>query len=354
MKSYFYIRKRDGYLLCRFTDKLGKTKVVSTQLKPKKWNQKLQHDGDPEVNTTLKKWKEKTESCSSLDSLDDLLKSKFTTMSFFELVDLYNLTKDIRYSTQKKLESLKRVIPNDIDIGSIDKMYLYQLYKTFRKTMNEQSSYFRMSQIKAILNLAVDNDFISKNPMNGFKKKKPTKEIIYLTQEEIERIKYKELIGRLAKVRDVFIFQCYTAMEYSRLNTFEVKKHIDGQLWIFSTRQKTDKVANLPMLPEAKQIWDRYNQKLPIVSNQKMNGYLKEIQTICEIDKKLHTHLARHTFATTVCLRRGISAESTSMMMGISLQRLFASYGKIVDSRVSKEMSVFFDSQNPKSIKTVI
>ena len=74
-----------------------------------------------------------------------------------------------------------------------------------------------------------------------------------------------------------------------------------------------------------------------------MNAYLKEIQDICGIDKELHTHLARHTFATTICLLNGVSAESTSKMMGISVRELLKTYGKIVDQKVSKETDQFFE-----------
>ena len=99
----------------------------------------------------------------------------------------------------------------------------------------------------------------------------------------------------------------------------QVHPAVDGGKWIFKKRQKTDSVSRIPLLPVALQIIDRYkdNDKcqvteklLPVASNQRHNGYLKEIAAICGISKNLTSNVARHTFATTVTLSNGVPIQS--------------------------------------------
>ena len=100
---------------------------------------------------------------------------------------------------------------------------------------------------------------------------------------------------------------------------------IDGEKWIYTHRQKTESASKIPILPVTQMIIDKYanhpqaiNQEklLPILSNQKMNAYLKEIAAVCGINKELTFHIARHTFATTVTLTNGVPIESVSKMLG--------------------------------------
>ena len=108
---------------------------------------------------------------------------------------------------------------------------------------------------------------------------------------------------RLEQVRDVFIFTCFTGLAYIDVKNLR-KKHIrtsfDGNLWIMSKRQKTDVAFNVPILDVAREIIEKYKDTLPndavlpVLSNQKMNAYLKEIGDICGINKNLTYHVARH------------------------------------------------------------
>ncbi|MBP2284838.1 integrase [Flavobacterium sp. CG_23.5] len=100
---------------------------------------------------------------------------------------------------------------------------------------------------------------------------------------------------------------------------------IDGEKWIFTHRQKTETASKIPILPITQMIIDKYedhtesnsqNRLLPILSNQKMNAYLKEIAGVCEIEKELTFHIARHTFETTITLTNGVPIESVSKMLG--------------------------------------
>jgi len=123
-----------------------------------------------------------------------------------------------------------------------------------------------------------------------------------------------------------------------------IRTSFDGKLWIMTKRQKTNVQSNILLLDVPKMILDKYkgkspdNKLLPILSNQKMNAYLKEIGDICEIDKELTFHIARHTFATTVTLAKGVPIETVSKMLGHTNIRTTQIYARITDSKISNDM----------------
>ena len=174
-----------------------------------------------------------------------------------------------------------------------------------------------------------------------------------MDQEEIQRLTEKEFsINRLNLVKDIFVFSCFTGLAYAdvkALNKDNIVIGIDGDRWIKTTRKKTKTKSNIPLLSSAKKILKKYeehsdvlnsNKLLPILSNQKMNAYLKEIADLCEINKNLTFHLARHTFATTVTLTNGVPIESVSKMLGHKSLKTTQHYAKIIDRKVSEDMAV--------------
>jgi len=112
-----------------------------------------------------------------------------------------------------------------------------------------------------------------------------------------------------------------------QLRPDQITKGDDGNLWIFIKRQKTETTCHIPLLDEAKIILDRYKNHricrwrkvaLPVLTNQRMNGYLKEIADLCTITKVLTYHLVRHTFATTITLSNGVPIETVSQCLDIT------------------------------------
>lgn len=172
----------------------------------------------------------------------------------------------------------------------------------------------------------------------------------YLSEEEVLSIATKEIsIPRLDQVRDVFIFACYTGLAYAdiaQLRADNIKKMFDGKLWIVTHRQKTKTNVNVPLLPTAEKILRKYEGKyldgilLPVLSNQKTNAYLKEIADICGIEKNLTFHLARHTFATTMTLGRGVPIESVSKMLGHTNIQTTQIYARITADKIGKDMDI--------------
>lgn len=199
----------------------------------------------------------------------------------------------------------------------------------------------------------MSNGWLSKDPFLSYKAKLKVVERPYLTKEEIQAIYEKEFASeRLNQVRDIFLFSCYTGLAYvdvKKLSKSHVNIGIDGDRWIFTHRQKTDTSTRVPLLPLAQELILKYeghpecvnsNVLFPVLSNQKMNSYLKEIVNVCGINKELTFHIARHTFATTVTLSNGVPIESVSKMLGHTNIKTTQHYAKILDKKVSDDMSI--------------
>ena len=174
--------------------------------------------------------------------------------------------------------------------------------------------------------IAKNNGWIYADPFANYKYHLEKSDRAFLTQQELESIMNKPFsISRLDHVRDVFLFSCFTGLAYIdvfNLRETNIREAFDGNLWIIGKRAKTNVSYNVPLLDVPKMILKKYKgtlpngELLPIISNQKVNAYLKEIADFCGIDKLLTFHVARHTFATTVTLSKGVSIESVSKMLG--------------------------------------
>ena len=174
----------------------------------------------------------------------------------------------------------------------------------------------------------------------------------FLTDEEVLQIVNKELnVSRLELVRDVFIFSCFTGLAYIDVANLTPENIVmlGGKEWIMTKRQKTSVETNVLLLDIPKRIVSKYSHQtyrdgklFPILSNQKMNSYLKEIADICGIKKNLTFHLARHTFAT-LCLSKGVPMESVSKMLGHTNIRTTQIYARITNKKIEHDMEQFAD-----------
>lgn len=242
----------------------------------------------------------------------------------------------------------------DIDIKELNYEFItnYEFWLKSVRKCDHNTSMKYLSNFKKIVHICIKNGWLSRDPFLGFKLAKREIERPFLVEEEINRIIDKEfLMPRLRQVRDIFIFCCYTGLAYAdveKLTREEVTIGIDGERWIWTSRQKTDSATRVPLLPPALEILDRYKDDpqcvnkrrlLPVLSNQKMNNYLKEIADACEITKKMTFHTARHTFATTVTLTNGVPIETVSKMLGHRNLKTTQHYAKILDKKVSEDMS---------------
>lgn len=242
----------------------------------------------------------------------------------------------------------------DYDVEKIGTAYLYNLenYMKFEaeyngvKGIKNNSIVKYFKNLKTICNHAIRYELIQKNPINKYSGKIKTVEAVFLTSEELESIESHEFkIKRLERVKDIFLFCCYSGyapVDVMKLSRANLIKDNNGQLWIKTNRQKTGTRANVPLLPQALKIASKYlltqDFLLPKISNQKMNAYLKEIADIVGLEKKLTWYVARHTFATTVTLGNGIKIENVSAMLGHTTIRQTQHYAKVLDTSVMEDM----------------
>lgn len=203
-----------------------------------------------------------------------------------------------------------------------------------------------MKMYKTVCNYAIKMDMIIKNPFNIYDGRLSVKDAIFLTQQELNTIESKIFsTPRLEKVKDIFLFSCYTGyapVDALELTERNLSEDSNGNLWIMTSRAKTAIRANVPVLPTVDKIISKYkNQQkglIPKISNQKMNAYLKEIADVCGIDKHLTWYVARHTFATTVTLGNGVRLENVSAMMGHTNTKQTQHYAKVLDVNIMEDM----------------
>lgn len=244
---------------------------------------------------------------------------------------------------------------SDIDITKIDHAFITDYEFWLRRVRNcaNNTAVKYLKNFNKIIKLCLANDWLDKNPFANYKSKVKEVERVYLTEAEIQSIIEKEFkTERLSLVRDIFLFSCFTGLAYidvKNLTKSHISYGIDGEKWIFTHRQKTESASKIPILPVTQMIIDKYqnhpqcineDKLLPILSNQKMNAYLKEIAGVCEIEKELTFHIARHTFATTVTLTNGVPIESVSKMLGHKNLRTTQHYAKVLDRKVSDDMKI--------------
>jgi site-specific recombinase XerD len=244
---------------------------------------------------------------------------------------------------------------SDMDLKDLRLRFVteFEHFLLTTQMINTNTAHKYIKHLKKVINMAVGLDWMMKNPFQQFKCIYVSPDRQVLNQDELDKLIEKEIdIERLAIVRDVFLFCCYTGFAYADVSQFDydaVIKGLDGEYWISKNRQKTGIKESVPLLPIALEIIERYrenehcktfNKLLPVNSNQKYNAYLKEIADICGINKHLTSHIARHTFATTVTLANGVPIETVSSMLGHTNIKTTQIYAKVVEQKVSDDMKM--------------
>ncbi len=269
---------------------------------------------------------------------------------------------DVQLGTYKKFETVLGKIERFIEkFYNREDLYLDELnfkfitdFEYFMKTEDSVKHYTALRYIrclKKIIILALNNEWITRNPFVNYKCQYTRVNREVLTEEELTALWKKDIgIPRLDEVKDIFLFCCYTGyafIDVEKLSRKDLARGIDGDYWIFTERKKTGVTSNVPMLPKALEIIEKYadhkgcindDKLLPVKSNQKMNAYLKEVATLCGISKNLTMHMARHTFATTVTLSNGVPIETVSKMLGHTKLATTQIYAQVLDNKVSADM----------------
>ena len=301
---------------------------------------------------------------------DKVLGTDHLLPTLVSLIEYHNEQQEIKlapgtmknyYTTQRYIEKFLRekYYRNDIILSQLTykfildfERYLFNYVpKDHQKPLNNNGIMKHIERLRKMINMAVKLDWLSKDPFASFKKHFDKVERESLNNKELISLANKEFtIERLRHVRDMFLYSCYTGLSYielAELTPNNIITGIDGGLWISTSRAKTDTGVRVPLLPQAIELMEKYRDDpralnngtvFPVISNQRMNGYLKEVADICGITKTLTFHIARHTFATTVTLSNGVPIESVSKMLGHTSIRTTQIYAKVVESKLSEDM----------------
>ncbi len=290
--------------------------------------------------------------------------------TLMELVKYHNTTMDsvLKYGTMKNYYSTERYLYKFLrDKFKSPDIYLKQLNYRFiadfeqylrnyqpkkaRRTCSNNGAMKHLERLMKMANLAVKLEWLEKDPFHQFKLNFQKHNRSYLSERELELIEETTFKGAgYEKVRNVFLFSCYTGLAYidvKQLLAEQLVLGIDGNYWLHTKREKTNEIVKIPLLPKAKAIIEKYADEmrqhpegklLPVFSNQKMNSYLKVITKACGIHKKITFHSARHTFATTVTLSNGVPIETVSKMLGHAKLTTTQIYARVLEKKVGEDM----------------
>lgn len=263
--------------------------------------------------------------------------------TFFELISIYLNYKKQFIDKKKPLGILKRTYEAHTNYAQHLEEFLrlkkatnlftdqisstlvdeYEIHLRYNKDFENNHTVRCMRFITTVINYAIQIKDVNFSPIPGYKyPPKEQTEIIFLTPQEKQIIEDVKLQGRLQKeVQDLFLFQCYTGFAYVDLYAFSndciFEEEKTGKKYIEMERTKTKVKALLPFFPKAEAIWNKYNHKLPKVSNANYNRTLKHISGLVDIEKNVTTHVARKTFAT-LALNSGVTIEVVAKCLGHS------------------------------------
>ena len=215
-----------------------------------------------------------------------------------------------------------------------------------------------MKCLKKITNMAIAKEWMRKDPFYGYKMEQDETDPVFLTNNELQAIMNREFdIPRLELVKDIFLFACFTGLAFSDVASLNKENLVQdnlGDWWIrkgrvkLEHRRKASSISNIPLLPVPLAILEKYKEHptcikkgccLPVMCNQKMNSYLKEIADFCSIKKNLTTHVARHTFGTTVTLANNVPLQDVSVMLGHASTRMTQHYARVMNSSLKEAMN---------------
>lgn len=285
--------------------------------------------------------------CRSLDDVKNFRERNVSTESIIEFLE-----RELRESnpTISVLNHHRSLFSRIVDYGKLNTFQdlTYQnidgLDKHLRKTISSQQVlYKRHMVLSKYIDKAVKLGLCEANPYDEYEVPKGTalKPVVFLTESELKMIEdYRAVDGKMERVRKLFIFQCYTGMAYVDLENFNEDwiSEMGGHKVIRSNRAKTNEAFVTLLFPEAEKILDEFEYKLPVISNQKYNDYLKLIKAGVGLKKRLTTHVARHTFATML-INKGVPLESVSKAMGHSSIRQTTHYAQLLGKKVIDDLA---------------
>ena len=271
------------------------------------------------------------------------------------LIDIdYKKSTYIKYNTTyKRLKDFIKFHYHKKDIYLIDLDYQFiqefHLYLKIQLKIDTNTSNKYITHLKKVVNLAIDYNWLDRNPFNNFKLK--NKQVLHtpLSPDEINKIiELNNLPVYLEITSDVFLFCCYTGLSFidaKTLQNFHIENKIDGSQIISKKRQKTNILSRIPLLPQASDIIYKYHKYpklgdavLPVRTNQSYNRALKKLAILSGVNKKITSHMARHTFATELG-NNSVPITTIECALGHRNNSMTAYYTKISDNKLIKDFS---------------
>lgn len=253
----------------------------------------------------------------------------------------------ITMKVYEKYKLVKRQFSEFIDFSkecnAVTPSVIQEFYAELRKKYKDSTSSGMMTKLKTIVKYGMDNGHIKINPFQGTKINKGKGDIIYLTEPELKRIVDCQIDNEsLSNVRDAFVLQASTGLAYCDilgLKETDIKTTEDGTYYISKQRQKTGTTYTSVVMPAGVEVLKKHGGQVPkIISNQKYNLFLKNIQALSGVTTTLTTHVARRTYATTL-LNRGVRIETVSKCLGHANVRITqAAYAEFLDDTIIKEV----------------
>jgi len=230
------------------------------------------------------------------------------------------------------------------------------------KALSQNTIMKHIQRLRKMVTLAYHLEWLERDPFARWKPKYEKTNREFLSEVELENLEnYDFSSDRLDRVRDLFVFSCYTGISYvdiMALTADNVMKGIDGGNWIITKRQKTKNSVKVPLLGKAEEIIEKYSDNamtavtaslLPIITNEKLNAYLKEVANHVGIKKNLTFHMARHTFATTITLSNGVPIETVSKLLGHTKIATTQIYARVLEHKVSTDMNALKQTLSNKN-----
>lgn len=370
-------------LYCRININRKKAEFALREfVDPKKWNPEAETvKGDPEMTARLHSIYNELKGIrdnilddgrtpTSKEIKDIFLNQDEGSTSLLEYVAQYidqiELLPHISVSTSKKYKTIHRHLKDflksrgfmNVSVKGFKpehvKEFEFYLNTTANLSVNTSTKYLKL--LKTVFNRAMEFGKANNNPMEHIKFKHERTNRTFLTNDELKRIESVELPNQsLDRVRNLFLFSCFTGLRFTDVDNLTPKSIIkdqNGNNWIeIQNIQKTGDAHRMPLFDKANEIIQLYKDEaeitgklLPLRSNQKVNAYLKVIADMCGIDKNLTFHVARHTFATTVTLSNHVPVEIVSQMLGHKDIKTTQIYAKITN----QYMQEYADKLNKK------
>ena len=256
---------------------------------------------------------------------------------------------DLTEKTYRKYELAKdrlfQIVSGDKPLSFLTNGLMKEYMATLNLDFDYVTAQSYCQKIKTVCMFAVANGKMTTNPFFDMHLRKGEKNVQFLTEEEVKSIRDSHIKNAsLNKVKDLFIFQVNSGLSYCDMailvpEDYQITKQ--GLYYIHKQRRKTNTFFTAVVFPDGVEVLKRYGFVLPVLSNQKYNAYLKQIADLCDIEKPLHTHVARHTYAT-MCLNHGVRVEVVAKLLGHSTTKVTTHYAKFVQSTIISEVNEAF------------